>query len=48
MQTVDVQSADSTKSHIFAQDGAAYPNQGTLDTSDERYREYFDGLPPLV
>ncbi|MFP3186465.1 MAG: hypothetical protein RXR20_34395 [Paraburkholderia sp.] len=53
MTTLNVQFADSTDETIIsifgcAQDTTVYPNQGTIDTSDARYKTYFATLPESV
>jgi hypothetical protein len=53
MTTVNVQFADATDETIVSffgcpQDPAAWPNQGTVETSDPRWKTYFDAQPELV
>ncbi|MEL6237020.1 MAG: hypothetical protein AAFO57_00125 [Pseudomonadota bacterium] len=50
MTMINVQFTDSKQTAICAyfgapQDLTAYPNQGTIDTSDARYAAYCNSLP---
>lgn len=53
MTTVYVQFADSTDAMIVAafavaQNPAYYPNSGEVDTSDARWKTYYDSLPEFA
>ncbi len=52
MVTLYVQFTDSTEtvvSSVFPcpQDADLYPNQGEMETSDARYKAFFESLPPV-
>ena len=47
---IDVQFSDSAETTIVSwfacpQDPTVYPNQGQVDTSDNRYKAFFDARP---
>ena len=49
MDTIYVQFEDATEAKIVAifgneQDHAVYPNQGTVASSDDRYKQFYDAL----
>lgn len=53
MTTLYVQFSDETETviqSVFAnpQDPEIYPNQGEVDTSDERYRAFYNSLPLII
>jgi hypothetical protein len=53
MTTMNVQFSDSTDQTIIAafavaQDPAYYTNLGTVDTSDPRWKTYYDSLPEFA
>jgi hypothetical protein len=53
MATLNVQFSDSTGATIMAyfaspQDPKAFANQGTVDTSDERWKAYYDAQLPMI
>lgn len=50
---LDVQFSDATESTIVSyfagpQDPQVFPNQGQVDTSDSRWKTFFDSLPAYV
>lgn len=52
MTTLNVQFSDSTKTVIAAyfgcaQDATAYPNQGSVSASDERWKTFYDAQPAI-
>jgi hypothetical protein len=53
MNTLNVQFSDATETTIVSyfgspQDPVAWPNQGAVDASDERWKIYFDSQPPIT
>ncbi|AIS96803.1 hypothetical protein BTHA_2670 [Burkholderia thailandensis MSMB59] len=53
MQTIYVQFSDSTETSICSyfsnpQDPDVYHNQGEVDLSDPRYKEFYASLPEFV
>jgi hypothetical protein len=51
MATINVQFQDSTNKVITSyfpneQDPSVFQNQGEVDTSDMRWKTYYDGIPP--
>jgi hypothetical protein len=50
---VFVQFRDSSNTEIVSyfgcpQDKVAWPNQGTVDTTDQRWKTFFTSLPPVA
>lgn len=53
MTTLNVQFTDSTDAVILSyfaghQDPEVYPNQGTVESSDDRWKVFFETLPSAV
>ncbi|WP_131542583.1 hypothetical protein [Paraburkholderia hospita] len=51
--TLNVQFSDSTETTITSyfgcpQDALAWPNQGTVDPADARWKTYYESLPTLI
>ncbi|MFM0328163.1 hypothetical protein [Paraburkholderia strydomiana] len=53
MTTINVQFADDAHSEIVSyfdseQDSTAWPNQGTVDSSDPRWKAYYEALSSMM
>jgi len=53
MTTIDVQFSDASQAVIISyfampQNPGSWPNQGTVDTSDARWKAYFSSVPAMM